>query len=103
MVIARGGRAMTAQPIPEYLDDPVETLRILPNEYHIQFLTEYDHAVDRARRPEGFRALQELLRLWRLRAVAYSRPGYPERLAAADGRSGDFAPATRVVPGWSAE
>ena len=28
-------------------------------------------------------SLQELLRLWRLRAVAYSGPGYEERLAAA--------------------
>jgi hypothetical protein len=45
--------------------------------------------------------LQELLRLWRLRAVAYSSPGYDERLAAVRrGQVTDFAPAEYVIPGW---
>jgi hypothetical protein len=82
-------------------DDPVEILRILPSRYHAQFLAEYGMAVDGARRPEEFRRLHDLLRLWRLRAIAYSDPGYDARIEAARrGRPNDFAPAEQVVPGW---
>jgi hypothetical protein len=92
---------MTAQPVHDNPDDPVEILRLLPEEYHAQFLDDYNDAVEDARRPEGFGALQEMLRLWRLRAVAYSSPGYGERLAAARaGGPGRFVPADRVIPGW---
>ena len=74
---------------------------MLAEGYHAQFLAEYTAAVEGARRPEQFRQLQELLRLWRLRAVAYSGPGYEERLAAArHGRAGGSAPAEQVIPGW---
>ncbi|MGQ0464474.1 MAG: DUF6247 family protein [Sporichthyaceae bacterium] len=81
---------MTAQPIGHQpdLDDPAEILRVLPAEHHAYFLGEYREAVDRAHRPEEYRALTELLRLWRLRAVAYSDPGYAARLAAA--KAGDW-------------
>jgi hypothetical protein len=78
---------VVAQPAYNSADDPVEILRLLPEEYHPQFLDEYDDAVDRARRPEGYRALQEMLRLWRLRSLAYSSRGYSDRLA--DARRGD--------------
>jgi hypothetical protein len=61
-------------------------LQILPGEYHAQFRAEYAAAVDGARRPEQFHQLQEMLRLWRLRAMAYSSPGYDGRLAAAPDR-----------------
>jgi len=82
-------------------DDPVEILRLLPEDYHAQFLDEYNDAVEDARRPEQFRALQELLRLWRLRAVAYSSPGYEDRLAAArHGDPADFVPAARLIRSW---
>ena len=93
---------MTAHPLDDdNPDDPVEILRILPEQYHAQFLDDYDDAVHGAQRPEQFHALQEMLRLWRLRAVAYSSPGYGDRLAAArDGEPGDFAPAAQVVRGW---
>jgi hypothetical protein len=78
---------VTAHPVddhdPDDPDDPVKILAVLPGAYHAQFLAEYTAAVEGARRPEQFRQLQELLRLWRLRAVAYSSPGYEERLAAA--------------------
>jgi hypothetical protein len=82
---------MTAQPIGHDLDpdDPAEILRVLPAEYHDHFLAEYGEALDRARRPEEYRTLTELLHLWRLRAAAYSDPGYAARLAAA--RAGDWA------------
>jgi hypothetical protein len=77
-------------------DDPVEILAVLPEGYHAQFLAEYTVAVEGARRPEQFRQLHELLRLWGLRAVAYSGPGYEERLAAAHhGRAAGIAPAER--------
>ena len=96
---------MTAHPLHGgNPDDPVEILRILPEEYHAQFLGDYEDAVRSARRPEQFRTLQELLPLWRLRAVAYSSLGYGERLAAArEGHPADFAPAARVAPGWPGE
>jgi hypothetical protein len=104
-VIANERALMTAHPLHEdNPDDPVEILRILPEEYHAQFLADYEDAVRSARRPEQFRALQELLRLWRLRAVAYSSPGYGDRLAAArEGKPADFAPAARVARGWPGE
>ncbi len=74
---------------------------MLPEGYHAQFLAEYAAAVEGARRPEQFRELQDLLRLWRLRAAAYSGPGYEERLAAArHGRAAGIAPAEQVIPGW---
>jgi Family of unknown function (DUF6247) len=82
-------------------EDPVEILHALPAEYRAQFQAEYTAAVEGARRPERFRQLQELLHLWRLRAVAYSTPGYAARLAAAgDERAADVAPASQVVRGW---
>jgi Family of unknown function (DUF6247) len=59
-------------------DDPVEILRVLPAEHRAQFLVEYETAVDGARRPEQLRQLHDLVRLWHLRAIAYSDPGYGE-------------------------
>ncbi len=82
-------------------DDPVEILRALPGQYHAQFLAEYEAAVYDARRPEQFRGLQDLLRLWHLRAIAYSDPGYDARMESArQGRADDFATAEQVIPGW---
>lgn len=93
---------MSAAPIHEPdPDDPVEILRVLPKQYHDQFLAEYTVAVDNARHPMHYRALHELLRLWRLRAVAYADPGYEDRLATVrDGRTQEFLPAEEVVPDW---
>lgn len=93
---------MTAHPAYDSdPDDPVEILHILPEEYHAQFRAEYAAAVDGARRPEQFHQLQEMLRLWRLRAVAYTSPGYRERLRAApEGHLADAVPATQLIPSW---
>lgn len=96
---------MTAQSAHEYdPGDPVEILRALPSEFHDQFLAEYDAAVANARRPEHYHELHHLLRLWRLRAVAYSDPGYETRLQAMREavRSGrrDGTPIEEVVPDW---
>jgi Family of unknown function (DUF6247) len=97
--------SMSAQPVDGYdQDDPVEILHILPGEFHEQFLAEYDAAVAGARRPEQYRELHHLLRLWRLRAVAYSDPGYAARLAAMreSVRSGrrDGTPIEEIVADW---
>jgi hypothetical protein len=93
---------MTATPVDHgNPDDPAEILRVLPVPYHEQFLAEYADAVEGARRPEELRGLRDLLRLWRLRAIAYSDPGYDNRMASARrGHADDFTPAEQVIPGW---
>jgi Family of unknown function (DUF6247) len=102
----REDRAVTAQSAPERdPDDPVEILRILPSQFHEQFLAEYDAAVTGARRPEHYHELHRLLRLWRLRAAAYSDPGYESRLQAMQDavRTGrhDGTLIEEVVPDWA--
>jgi Family of unknown function (DUF6247) len=68
------------EPDPE---DPVEILRVLPARFRDQFLREYYGAADgAARQVGGYRQLHEVLRLWRLTAVAHSDPGFAGRLAA---------------------
>jgi hypothetical protein len=95
---------MTAQPADDYdPDDPVEILRVLPARFHEQFLAEYDAAVAGARRPEEYRQLHHLLRLWRLSAAAFSDPGYEARRQAVEesvraGRRG--TPIEEIVPDW---
>ncbi|WP_373288872.1 DUF6247 family protein [Microlunatus endophyticus] len=69
-------------------DDPAEILARLPESCHAHFRAEYAVAVEQARRPEQYRMLHQLLRLWRLRAVAYGDPGYADR---------SLAPRTRVL------
>jgi hypothetical protein len=97
---------VTAQPADEYdPDDPVEILRVLPTRFHGQFLAEYDAAVTGARRPEHYHKLHHLLRLWRLRAAAYSNPGFATRLEAIQDavRTGrrEGTPIDEVVPDWA--
>lgn len=97
---------MTAQSAHAYdPDDPVEILRILPSRFHQQFLNEYDTAVTDARRPEHYRELHHLLRLWRLRAAAYADPGFAGRMQAVEdaARAGRRvgAPIEEVVPDWA--
>lgn len=84
---------MTAQPVFDEPgpDDPAQILRTLPPEYHAQFRAEYTEAVEAARQPEEYAALTSLVRLWRLRAAAYSDPGFADRRAAARDRSGDIS------------
>jgi Family of unknown function (DUF6247) len=100
---------MSAQPVHEDdPDDPVEILRILPARFHDQFLAEYyDAASEAARQVGGYRQLHDLLRLWRLSAVAYSDPGFEERLQAVREavRTGSLEgslPIEDIVPGWPA-
>jgi hypothetical protein len=99
---------MSAQPVQEhYPDDPVEILRVLPERFHEQFLNEYAAAAEAARRPEGYRALHDLLRLWRLSAAAYSEPGFEDRLASVRdavlaGSLEGTVPIEAAVPDWPA-
>lgn len=99
---------MSAQPVhaPDP-DDPVEILRVLPQQFHGQFRAEYQAAVEAARRIEGYRKLQDLLRLWRLTAAAYADPGFEDRLAAvreavAAGTLEGSVPIEDIVPDWTA-
>ncbi|MGI9007478.1 MAG: DUF6247 family protein [Streptosporangiaceae bacterium] len=98
---------MSAQPVLEHdPDDPTEILRALPERFREQFLAEYRAAIQAAWQVEGYRALHELLRLWRLRAVAYSDPeseaGLAEmREAVRTGNRAASVPIERVVPDWA--
>jgi hypothetical protein len=64
-----------------------------------------DAAVANARRPEHYRELHHLLRLWRLRAAAYADPGYEGRLQAMQdavrGGRRDGTPIEDAVPDWA--
>ena len=98
---------MSAQPVREYdPDDPVEILRALPEQLHEQFLTEYSTAAEGAQRVEGYRALHDLLRLWRLRAVQYTDPTFETRLekfreAIRTGSLEGSVPIEDIVPDWA--
>jgi hypothetical protein len=93
---------MTAQPTQNSPEDPSEILRVLPAEWHEQFLSEYHGALDAAHEVWRFQQLRDVLHLWRLRAAAYSDPGFQEALQATrEDRAEDFVPAEQVIPGWS--
>jgi Family of unknown function (DUF6247) len=87
-------------------DDPVEILRALPVRFHDQFLREYyGAAAGAARQVGGYRQLHDVLRLWRLTAVAQSDPGFADRLAKLQGavRTGSLegsVPIQDAIPGW---
>lgn len=80
--------------------DPAEILRLLPERHQAQFLREYAVAVEQARKPEQYRMLQELLRLWRLRAMAYRDPDFASRQSSARSAAADDVPAEQVISGW---
>jgi hypothetical protein len=93
---------MTAQPLHGEPDDPAEILRVLPEQWHQQFLSEYHGALDAAHEVWRFQQLREVLHLWRLRAVTYSDPGFEEAAQAArENRTDEFVPADQV-PDWTA-
>lgn len=98
---------MSAEPVHEVdPDDPVEILRVLPARFHDQFLREYYAAAAlAARQVGGYRQLHDVLRLWRLTAMAQSDSGFATRLAAVQEavRSGSLegsVPIEEIVPGW---
>ncbi len=93
---------MSAQPVQgSDADDPMEIMRVLPACYHGQFLADYDAAAASARRPDQYHELHQMLRLWRLRAAAYSDPDFEARLEAARSAPGDGTPIEDAVPDWA--
>lgn len=93
---------MSAQPVQEFdPDDPMEIMRVLPARYHGQFLADYDAAAASARRPDQYHELHQTLRLWRLRAAAYSDPDFEARVEAARSAPGHGTSIEDVVPDWS--
>ena len=92
---------MSAQPVQEFdPDDPMEIMRVLPARYHEQFLADYDAAAASARRPDQYRQLHQTLKLWWLRAAAYSDPGFEARLDEVRSGAGSGTPVQDVVPDW---
>jgi len=59
-------------------------MRVLPARYHAQ----------------QYRQLHHVLRLWRLRAAAYSDPGYDARLESTRSQAVGRVPVEDVVPDW---
>jgi hypothetical protein len=76
---------MTAQPAESARphdpgEDPAAIFDALPPSHREQFRAEYDEALDAAHDLARFKQVQTLLRQWRLRAIAYARPGYEEAI-----------------------
>jgi hypothetical protein len=80
--------ALPAEPVHEDPLDPQRILGELPAPERETFLAQYRRAVDAARNPAGWKELQRLLRLWALRTVAISEPGFYEAQAAARAGAG---------------
>jgi hypothetical protein len=57
-------------------DDPIEILKMLPTEYHEQFLDDYRRALRAAYPAEGYLALRRMLRRWRAAAEVYADPAF---------------------------
>ncbi|MGH3389584.1 MAG: DUF6247 family protein [Actinomadura sp.] len=80
-------------------DDPAAIFEALPPQHRVQFRAEYDQALDAAHDLARFKQVRSLLRQWRLRSIAYARPGYEEAVEdAIQGRAESFVRYT--PPGW---
>ncbi|MFL6053729.1 MAG: DUF6247 family protein [Actinoallomurus sp.] len=80
-------------------DDPAAIFELLPASHRAQFRAEYDQALDAAHDLARFKQVRTLLRRWRLRAMAYARPGYEEAVQdAVQGRADAFV--RYSPPGW---
>ena len=79
-------------------DNPAVILRGLPEQERAELLRQYYAAVDAAHDPGGYRQLQGLLHAWQLMAIATSRAGYYEELAAVRSGTAD-QPSRRSLPG----
>jgi Family of unknown function (DUF6247) len=89
-------------------DSPEEILRVLPEEYHDEFLQEYEWAlVSALKNHRNYTQLRRKLRLWRLRADAYRDPRFMDEFERAmraleTGDLADFVPAEQVLgPDWA--
>jgi hypothetical protein len=77
-------------------DDPAAIFELLPESHRSLFRAEYDQALDAAHDLARFTRVRSLLRQWRLRAMAYNRPGYEE--AAQDALQGRMDAFVRYSP-----
>jgi len=77
-------------------EDPAAIFDALPSSHRARFRAEYDEALDAAHDLARFKQVQALLRQWRLRAIAYARPGYEE--AVQDALQGRVEMFTRYAP-----
>ncbi|MFI0353883.1 DUF6247 family protein [Actinomadura sp. 9N407] len=97
---------MSAQPVdPAHRhdpgDDPAAIYNALPHSFRKQFRDEYDAALDAAHDFERYRQIREVVRQWRLRAIAYSGPYFEEGVRAAlEGRDDEFVGADQI-DGWA--
>jgi hypothetical protein len=92
---------MTTEPAERPGPEPEDILRRLPPQERERFLRDYRAALEAAHEIWRYRQLQEVLRLWHLRASAYAQADFPQRAAEARvGGPGRFVPAQDVLPGW---
>lgn len=80
--------ALPAEPPHEDPPDPERILRTLPETERATFLLQYRRAVDAARDPAGWKDLRRFLRLWAMRVIAVTEPGYYEARDAARTETG---------------
>lgn len=77
-------------------------MRRLPMEERDRFAHDYRSALDAAHELWRYRQLQDVLRLWYLRAAAYAQPCFQQRAEEARGGKPErFVPAEQAVPGWA--
>ncbi|GAA4091698.1 hypothetical protein GCM10022214_61190 [Actinomadura miaoliensis] len=73
----------------------------MPPRFREDFRAGYEAALDAAHDFDQFKCIREVLHLWRLRSVAYSRPHHEEAIRAAkEGRDEEFVGAD-LIPGWA--
>jgi hypothetical protein len=83
-------------------EHPAATYDPLPRPHREQFQAEYDQALDAAHDLARFKQVRTLLQQWRLRAIAYARPGYEEAVQdALQSREDAFVQYT--PPGWKGQ
>jgi hypothetical protein len=90
------------EPVGDPGDDPAAIFELLLESHRSQFRAEYDQALDAAHDLARFTQVRSLLRQWRLRAMAYNRPGYEEAVQDARKdrrRSGADTPHADPAPG----
>ncbi|WP_176611355.1 DUF6247 family protein [Actinomadura sp. WMMB 499] len=93
---------MTAQPIDHNPLDPEDILRRLPRNERDRFIRDYHSALEAAHELWRYRQLQQVLRLWHLRAVAYAQHDFKERAEQARVASAEvFTAAEEAIPGWA--
>lgn len=86
-------------PIVSIALDPETILWELPSLERERFVQEYNSALDAAHEVWRYKQLQEVLRLWSLRARAYAQPDFRQRAREAAINEPDrFVPAGQNLP-----